>query len=184
MTASPASRQQDQPQPAGGFCELTAEPQSSSDSKSMLQQQPACSSTWVSTASSRIPIIAAAAMLPVATEAVSSPAAATTPAATAPALSSAGPAVSAVRVGYRLARESVGDELPGLLEGCRFGPWLPVEPHRLRRLKQAVPRKPGLYEVRQGPGSCQLSVCLHARHLLACRIALMQSSCVIECALC
>jgi len=50
-----------------------------------------------------------------------------------------------VRVGARLARESVPDDLPGVLEG--FSQWMPADPQQLKRLKRAVLAKPGLYEV-------------------------------------
>jgi hypothetical protein len=46
----------------------------------------------------------------------------------------------------RTARELVDHSCDGLLDG--FGPWMPVslQPGRLKRLKTAIPAKPGLYE--------------------------------------
>jgi hypothetical protein len=46
----------------------------------------------------------------------------------------------------RAARELVDHSCTGLLDG--FGPWVPVslQPGRLKRLKTAIPAKPGLYE--------------------------------------
>jgi hypothetical protein len=71
-------------------------------------------------------------------------------AAAAPAAAVVTPAVAAgsgVRIGPRLARECVPDNLAGMLEG--FGQWVAAEPHQLKRLKSAVPAQPGLYDVSQ-----------------------------------
>jgi hypothetical protein len=56
-------------------------------------------------------------------------------------------AACGVRIGPRLARECVPDNLAGVLEG--FSQWVPAEPHQFKRLKSAVPAQPGLYEVSQ-----------------------------------
>jgi hypothetical protein len=128
---------------------------SSSSSSAGVQEGLACES---GTANPRAPaaVIACCAAVTVLQAATG------TPAAAAAAATSEGPAaVCGIRVGHRLARESVADDaLRGLVEG--FCPWVAVDPRQLRQLMKAVPRKPGLYEVREAVREPLLACCRSA----------------------
>jgi hypothetical protein len=112
-------------------------------------------------ANPRVPaVIAAVTVLPSATE---SPTAAAVASSSSEGSAAAAGAVCGIRIGHRLARESVADALPGVFEG--FSRWVAVDPQQLRKLMKAVPQKPGLYEVsetvRDGAPDCLLLHCQH-----------------------